>query len=71
MNFVPKLFFFLFKRTKLMCKNELFKSLETKNKLHAKFKDENNSLPTFKVLLFLIISCNEQYHTNLLKYFKY
>ena len=27
-----------------MCKNELFKSLGTKNELHAKFRDENNSL---------------------------
>ena len=54
-----------------MCKNKLFQSLGTKNELYAKFKDENNSLPNFKVLLFLIISYNEQYHTNLLKYFKY
>jgi hypothetical protein len=27
-----------------MRKNELFQNLGTKNKLHAKFKDENNSV---------------------------
>jgi hypothetical protein len=27
-----------------MCKNESFQSLRTKNEIHTKFKDENNSL---------------------------
>ncbi len=27
-----------------MCKNKIFQSLETKNKLHVKFRDENNNL---------------------------
>ena len=27
-----------------MCKNELFQSSKMKNELHAKFRDENNSL---------------------------
>ena len=34
-----------------MCKNKLFQSSETKNELHAKFKDENNSLALFFLLL--------------------
>jgi hypothetical protein len=28
-----------------MCKNEIFQSSGMKNELHAKFRDENNSLP--------------------------
>ena len=41
MNFIPELFF---KITKFICKNKLFQSSRTKNELHVKFKDKNNSL---------------------------
>ncbi len=58
----------VFKSTKFMCINKLFKNSETKNDIHnAEFKDKNNNLTYKKIKKIIQVQLNMRYKENFFK----